>query len=431
MEHTVTPAKSLRGEIGLPGDKSITHRAVLIGSISEGISEVENYCPGQDCNRTVEAMRQLGVEIVHRGGKLCVYGQGLRGLRESLRHLYAGNSGTLMRLLAGILAGQPFQSVLTGDQYLTRRPMGRIIEPLSRMGAKISGDNNQYPPLKIKGGRLKPIWYQTPIASAQVKSAILLAGLYADGKTTVVEKAASRDHTERMLRACGAEIERQRTKEGLQISVEGGPKLSGQNLAIPGDISSAAFFVVAASIVPGSEVAIKNVGLNPTRTGVLEVLRQMGADIQVEGQREQGEEPVGDLIVKSSALEAARVEGRIIPTLIDEIPVLAVAATQARGESVIKNAEDLRKKETDRISALVTNLRKMGAVVEELPDGMVIEGGHPLIGASVESFGDHRIAMALAVAALVAQGETIIDGWEWVFTSFPDFIEKLDSLRKG
>ncbi len=431
MEQIVTPAKSLQGEITLPGDKSISHRAVLIGSISEGISEVENYCPGQDCNHTVEAMRQLGIEIILRGGKLYVYGQGLRGLSKAPGHLYAGNSGTLMRLLAGILAGQPFESVLTGDQYLTRRPMRRIIEPLSQMGAEISGNNNQYPPLKIKGGRLKPIWYQTPIPSAQVKSAILLAGLYANGKTTVVEKAPSRDHTERMLQAYGAEIERQKSKEGFQISVKGDPNLSGQNLSIPGDISSAAFFVVAATIVPGSQVVIRDVGLNPTRCGLLEVLREMGGDIQVEGQREQGGEPMGDLVVNFSPLEAMKVEGKIIPSLIDEIPVLAVAATQARGESVIRDAGELRKKETDRISALVTNLRKMGAVVEELPDGMVIEGGHRLIGASVESFGDHRIAMALTVAALVARGETTIEGWEWTLTSFPGFIEKLDSLRKG
>jgi 3-phosphoshikimate 1-carboxyvinyltransferase len=431
MKQRVAPAKSLRGEVTLPGDKSISHRATLIGSISKGISEIENYCPGEDCNRTIEAMRQLGVEIVLRGGKLRIDGRGLHGLSKAPAELYAGNSGTLMRLLAGILSGQPFESVLAGDRYLNRRPMKRIIEPLSLMGAEISGDSDQYPPLKIKGRQLSPICYRTPIPSAQVKSAILLAGLYADGETTVVETSQSRDHSERMLEAGGAEIERQSTKQGFQISVKGNPKLLGQNLSIPGDASSAAFFVVAATIMPGSQVVMKDVGLNSTRCGLLEVLTQMGADIRVENQREQGGEPVGDLEVNFSPLEAVKVEGKMIPALIDEIPVLAAAATQARGESVIRDAGDLRKKETDRISALVTNLRKMGAVIEELPDGMVIEGEHRLTGASVESFGDHRIAMALAVAALVAQGETTLDGWEWTLTSFPGFMEKLYSLRKG
>ncbi len=428
------PANGLKGEITVPGDKSISHRAVMMGAISEGITEVENLSTGEDPWNTARAMGCLGADI--RGerseGKLTINGVGLRGFKEPGTALDAGNAGTMMRLLSGILAGQPFESVISGDEYLSKRPMKRIIEPLRLMGAEINGVDDAYPPLRIRGGDLKPIEYENPIPSAQVKSCILLAGLYADGRTTVIDKARSRDHTERMLKLFGASVESGKTGSGAYFSsVEGWPKLKGREITIPGDISSASFFMVAAAIVPDSEVVIRGIGLNPTRLGIISVLKRMGAKVSVENQRSVSQEPVGDVVVKASKLNKARLAGEIIPNVIDEIPVIAVAATCASGEVLIRDAEDLRNKETDRIKAVVDNLRRLGAKVGELQDGMVIEGGYPLYGAELESYGDHRIAMAFSIAALVAEGETSIKSAEWADTSFPGFFDVLASLREG
>lgn len=428
---TITQARSLRGRISMPGDKSISHRAVMIGSISDGLTEIDNFTTGSDCQATLQAMVSLGVEITRSQGRLLVHGRGLRGLRTPPGPLDAGNSATMIRLLSGILAGQSFESIIYGDHYLNKRPMRRIIEPLRMMGADISGVDDEYPPLRIRGGDLRPIRYRTPVPSAQVKSAILLAGLYADGTTTVIEEVKSRDHTERMLQACGAWLQSCRSEAGFQISIRGNPALSGQRVVIPGDISSAAFFLVAALLVPDSEVVIEKVGLNPTRSGIIDVLREMGGDISVENTDEISGEPVADLVVRSSALKGTTINGEMIPRLIDEIPILAIAATQADGEVLIAGARELRKKEADRISVMVENLNRMGGKVRELPDGMVIEGVTPLSGALIDSAGDHRIAMAFAVAGLLARGETRISGWEWTRTSFPEFLKILNSLRSG
>jgi len=428
------PAEGLRGEIAVPGDKSISHRAAMIASISEGTTEVENFSTGADPWNTVGAMRLLGVDIMgeRSDGRLTIEGRGLRGLRDPGGVLDAGNAGTMIRLLSGILAGQPFESVISGDEYLNRRPMDRIIGPLRLMGADIRGVDDRYPPLRIKGGDLRPIEYETPIPSAQVKSCILLAGLYADGRTTVIERARSRDHTERMLRFFGASVESGKLdSKGYFSSVEGWPRLRGRRITVPGDISSASFFMIAAALVPNSEIKIRGVGLNPTRRGIVSVLKRMGARISIENQRTVCEEPVGDVVVRTSKLNRVRLAGEIIPNIIDEIPVIAVAATRVNGEVIIRDAEDLRNKETDRIKATVDNLRRLGAKVGELQDGLVIEGGYPLYGAELESYGDHRIAMAFAVAALVAEGETSIRGAGWADTSFPGFFEMLASLRGG
>lgn len=432
MKRTVRPAAALRGEITVPGDKSISHRAMMIGGICEGITEIEGFSNGEDPWRTVSAMRALGVEVEEREDVLRVHGVGLHGLKPPETEIDAGNAGTMMRLLSGILAGQRFETVLTGDEYLRHRSMRRIIEPLRGMGAEISGVEDQYPPLRIRGRELTPIRYDMPISSAQVKSCILFAGLYAQGRTSVIERAASRDHTERMLNAAGAKIERStlRDREGAVVSIEGEPTLEAQRIEVPGDLSAAAFFLVAATLVPRSEVILRNVGLNPTRRGVVETLRRMGARVTIENERTVCGEPMGDLLVKSSSLKRIRIAGDLIPNVIDEIPILAIAATQVPGEVIIRDAADLRAKETDRISAMVENLRRMGAKVGEMPDGLIVEGGYTLQGAEIDSFGDHRIAMAFAIAGLLAQDEVVIDGAEWVDTSFPGFFDVLESLRE-
>ena len=432
MKRTVRPAAALRGEITVPGDKSISHRAMMIGGICEGITEIEGFSNGEDPWRTVSAMRALGVEVEEREDVLRVHGVGLHGLKPPETEIDAGNAGTMMRLLSGILAGQRFETVLTGDEYLRGRPMRRIIEPLREMGAEISGVEDEYPPLTIRGGGLEPIRYDMPISSAQVKSCILFAGLYAQGRTAVIERAASRDHTERMLRAAGATVERStlQDREGAVVSIEGEPSLAAQQIVVPGDLSAAAFFLVAATLVPESEVILRNVGLNPTRRGVVEALRRMGARVTIENERTVCGEPMGDLLVKSSSLKRIRIAGDLIPNVIDEIPILAIAATQVPGEVIIRDAADLRAKETDRISAMVENLRRMGAKVGEMPDGLIVEGGYTLQGAEIDSFGDHRIAMAFAIAGLLAQDEVVIDGAEWVDTSFPGFFDVLESLRE-
>ncbi len=418
----VKPSRGLGGEVAPPGDKSISHRAVICSAIAEGATEIRGFLEGEDTLNTAKAVRMLGADVEERkGGTLLVRGKGLHGLSEPAGVLDLGNSGTGMRILAGLLAGQEFFSVLTGDQYLRKRPMGRIVEPLRRMGAVIDGrSGGTHAPLAIRGGGkgLKAISYESPVASAQVKSAILFCGLYADGETSVSEPAKSRDHTERMLACFGVTVREQ----GLRVSLAGGQRLTSPgSLAVPADISSAAFFLVAAAIVPGSDLLVRGVGVNPTRTGIIDILLAMGADITLENRREEAGEPVADLRVRYRKLRAARIEGDLIPRAIDEIPALSVAAACAEGVTVIRNAAELRVKESDRIAAMAGELRKLGAEVRELPDGMEITGRERLTGARCESHGDHRIAMSLAVAGLAARGETRVRDAEWIDTSFPGF----------
>lgn len=419
----VKPSHGLIGEITPPGDKSISHRAVMFAAVAEGATAISGFLAGEDTLNTAKAVRTLGVVVEDRGGggALTVHGKGLRGLSEPAGILDLGNSGTGMRLLAGFLAGQDFFSVLTGDQYLRKRPMGRIVEPLRQMGAVIDGrSGGKFAPLAIRGGgkNLRPIRYVSPIASAQVKSAVLLCGLFAEGETSVTEPSKSRDHTERMLSFFGAKVK----EEGLRVSLAGGQTLrSPGGLAVPSDISSAAFFMVAAAIVPGSDIIIRNVGVNPTRTGIIDILRSMGADITLENGREQAGEPVADLRVRHQRLRATTIEGDLVPRAIDEIPILSVAAAYAEGTTIIKDAAELRVKESDRIAAMAAELGKLGAIVRERPDGMEVEGREKLTGALCESHGDHRVAMSLAVAGLAATGETIVKDTEWIETSFPGF----------
>jgi 3-phosphoshikimate 1-carboxyvinyltransferase len=425
MRLTVQKSEGLSGRIKVPGDKSISHRALLLGAIAEGSTRVRNFLPAADCLATLACVRALGVEV-ERGSEteLIVQGRGLRGLMESKGVLDCAGSGTTMRLLAGILAGQPFYSVLTGNEQLRRRPMGRIAEPLRQMGATVLGrDDGRLPPLAILGGNLHGIEYWLPVASAQVKSAILLAGLFADGPTVVHEPGPARDHTERMLAAMGASIEVQSSKLEVQSSW-----LSSLDIVVPGDISSAAYFIAAACLVTGSEVVIENVGVNPTRTGLLDALREMGVDIRVENQREASGEPVADLVVRAGRLRGIEVRDDQVPRMIDEFPILAVVASQAEGTTVVSEAAELRVKETDRIANSAVELRKLGAWIEECPDGFVVEGPTPLVGTQVNSHGDHRLAMALAIAGLIAAGETTIEDAECIADSFPGFERILGTL---
>ena len=424
---TINPTESINGQINVPGDKSISHRAVMIGSLAEGVTRIQNFLMGEDCLNTLKAFRAMGIRAEIGGdGTVTIHGNGLDGLREPEDVLDIGNSGTSIRIMSGVLAGQPFYSVITGDSSIRRRPMGRITEPLKKMGAQIFGrGDGALAPLTIIGGDLKPIHYKTPVASAQVKSSMLMAGLFADGYTIVTEPAQSRDHTERMLRFFGAEVQ----SDGLTHQLKGLPRLKGKEIIIPGDISSAAYFLVATAITPESEILVKDVGINPTRAGILEALRLMGAKIQVENRQEVNGEPIANIRIYYSKLHGATFKGDVIVRMIDEIPLLAVAATQAEGETVIIDAKELRAKETDRIAAMTQELRKMGAEVEPLEDGMVIAGNQKLRGAECESHGDHRIAMSVAVAALIADGETTISDIDCVETSFPGFWELLDSMR--
>ena len=422
-----TARRPLRGEISVPGDKSISHRAVMLGALAEGLTEITGFLPGADCLSTIKCMTAMGAEVQTLApDHVLVRGRGAAGLQEPQDVLDAGNSGTTTRLLTGILAGQNFHSVITGDASIRRRPMDRITVPLRQMGAQISGrQGGRLCPLAIQGAPLRPIHYQSPVASAQVKSSVLLAGLYCDGVTAVTEPLQSRDHSERMLAGFGATV----AVDGLTAAVHGRPALRGQRVRVPGDISSAAFFLVAASIVPDSEVVLRGVGVNPTRTGILDILATMGASVRQENLRLEAGEPVADLIVRGAPLQATEVAGAVVPRAIDELPVVAVAALFARGTTVIRDAQELRVKETDRIAALAGELRKLGAVVEERPDGMAIEGGRPLRGAAVDSHLDHRLAMALAVAALGAAGEVRIAGEESIVVSFPGFSASLATLQ--
>jgi len=421
----VAKKKKIEGETSFPGDKSISHRAIMLGSIARGKTRVKGFSNSVDCRSTLNAFLKLGVEIEeHSEGELTISGRGLKGLACARETIDVGNSGTTMRLISGILAGQDFSSTISGDEYLRNRPMRRIILPLRQMGAKISSPDDNHPPITIEGRKLHSIDYHSPIASAQVKSCILLAGLYASGKTSVTEPSQSRDHTERMLKYLEASIE----IKGRTVSIGGLSELEARAITIPGDISSAAFFMVACLLLKNSEMSIKGVGINPTRTGIIDVLKEMGADITIENVHEVCGEPVADLNVKSSTLRATNIGGELIPRVIDEIPVLALAATQAEGVTEISGAQELRVKESDRIGTVVSELTKMGASIEEKEDGMVISGGKRLVGSSVNSFGDHRMAMALTIAGLIADGETTISGVECIDVSFPHFIDTLNRM---
>jgi 3-phosphoshikimate 1-carboxyvinyltransferase len=430
---TVASGGGLRGEARVPGDKSISHRAVMLGGLAEGETRATGFLAGEDNQRSVEAFRQMGVGVRVEGTTLSVAGAGGprragQRLKEPDDVIDCGNSGTTTRLLAGILAGQPFVSVLTGDASLRARPMGRVIEPLARMGARIIGrQGGTRAPLTIVGGPLSGIDYDLPVASAQVKSALLLAGLLAEGETVVHEPGPSRDHTERMLAFMGAEV--RRTGRG-DVAVRGGGRLSGRSFVVPGDVSSAAFFIVAALVTPGSDLLLRDVGLNPTRTGAVDALRAMGGQIEIVARRDDGPEPVGDLRVRTSRLRGIEIAGDLVVRAIDEMPALAVAAALAEGTTVIRGAQELRVKETDRIASMAEVLSRMGAAVQPTPDGMLIEGGRPLRGARVESRGDHRTAMSAAVAGLAAAGETVVEDVACIDTSFPGFAQLLESLRR-
>ena len=429
MEQKLKGCSALKGEVSPPGDKSISHRAVILNSVAQGRAWVKNFSPGEDCLATVACLRELGVEITEESpGTLIVSGVGERGLKEPKDVLNAANSGTTMRLLTGLLASQPFLSIITGDDSLRSRPMGRVIHPLRLMGAQIWGrGGDSLAPLAIKGNTLAGIEYRLPVASAQLKSAILIAALFAQGKTTVEEPAPSRDHTERMLRAMGTELQ----SEGSKITLVPKPApLLPLDLEIPGDISSAAFWLVAGAIHPNAKIRVTNAGINPTRTGIIDILKEMGAKLEIQNGRIVGGEPVADITVESSHLVGTKIGGSIIPRLIDEIPLIAVAGCVARGTTVIRNAEELRVKEADRIAATVEELSKLGADMEELPDGMIIHGGKELRGGECSSHNDHRLAMILGIAALVARGETVIHNAEVVAVSYPAFWQDLERLTR-
>lgn len=416
----------LKGEITIPGDKSISHRAVMFGALSKGTTEVTNFLQGADCLSTIDCFRRLGVEIENTTNKILVHGKGLHGLKKPDSILDVGNSGTTTRLISGILAGQNFETVLNGDDSIQSRPMKRIMEPLKLMGADITSIyGNNCAPLRITGSSLKGIHYTSQVASAQVKSCILLAGLYADGTTSVTEPTVSRNHTEVMLRGFGANI----SCQGKTASILPTPELFGQKIEVPGDISSAAYFIAAGLIVPGSEILVKNVGVNPTRDGLIHVCEAMGADITLLNKRENGGEPVADILVRHSSLKSTTIQGAIIPTLIDELPMIAVMACFAKGTTIIKDAAELKVKESDRISVMADNLSRMGAHITATEDGMIIEGGYPLHGTEIDSHLDHRIAMSFAVAALASEGETTIKDADCVKISYPDFYKDLLNLK--
>ncbi len=420
-------SNGLKGEVKIPGDKSISHRAVMLGALAKGTTKITDFLQGADCLSTMECFRRMGIQIQNTSGEVLVHGQGLHGLAAPSDLLNVGNSGTTIRLLSGILAPQSFSATLTGDASIQKRPMKRVMEPLSQMGAKIESlSGNGCAPLRISGTPLKGIHYKTPVASAQVKSCILFAGMYADGATTVTEPVLSRDHSERMLEHFGARL----TREGTAVTIQPEPQLAAKEIPVPGDISSAAYFIAAATLVPHSEILIRNVGINPTRSGMLEVCRAMDADIQYLNERDDSGEPTADLLVRSSSLKGTVIEGAVIPALIDELPVLAVMAAFAKGETIIRNAEELKVKESDRIAVMVENLSAMGADITGTPDGMIIRGGPALHGAEIHTYKDHRIAMSFAVAALAAEGTTHIEDADCVNISYPDFYGDLQRLSR-
>ena len=420
-----TKVNSLKGEVSIPGDKSISHRAVMFGSLAEGTTEVTNFLQGADCLSTISCFRKLGIEIENTSQRILIHGKGLHSLTEPSDTLDTGNSGTTTRLISGILAGQRFTTILNGDASIQTRPMKRIITPLSIMGADITSlKGNDCAPLRICGGQLHGIAYKSPVASAQVKSCVLLAGLYADAPTSVTEPVLSRNHTELMLAGFGAHV----ASSGTTATIEPEPDLNGMKIEVPGDISSAAYFLAAGLMIPNSEILIKNVGINPTRDGILRVAKEMGGDITILNEKTSGGEPTCDLLVRSSSLKGVTIGGKIIPTLIDEIPMIAVMACFAEGITTIKDAQELKVKESNRIDTVVTNLKAMGAHIEATDDGMIIEGGYPLHGAVIDSHLDHRIAMSFAIGALGADGETRIEGAECVKISYPEFYQTLEKL---
>lgn len=415
--------KKAAGQIKVPGDKSISHRAVMLGSLANGVTEISGFLKGADCLSTIDCFRKMGIDIDINGENVTVHGNGLRGLKKPDEMLYTGNSGTTTRLLCGILAGQNFDTSITGDASIQKRPMGRVVQPLSMMGAKIE---NEYCPLYITGTKLHGIDYKMPVASAQVKTAIILAGLYADGETVIHEIEKSRDHTELMLSAMGADL----TVDNLDITVKPTNDLTAVNVDVPGDISSAAFFLVLGAIMPNSQITVTNVGINPTRTGIINVLKDMGADITLENVHTSAGETVADITVRSSSLKGTTVGGDIIPRLIDELPIIAVAAVFADGQTVIKDAQELKVKETNRIRAVVDEFNKCGIDITETDDGMIINGGKSIHGADFKTYGDHRMAMSLTVLAQLADGESTLDDSDCACVSYPTFFDDFYKLGK-
>lgn len=413
--------KKAVGQIKVPGDKSISHRAVMLGSLASGVTEISGFLKGADCLSTIDCFRKMGIDIDINGENVTVHGNGLRGLKKPDEMLYTGNSGTTTRLLCGILAGQNFDTSITGDASIQKRPMGRVVQPLSMMGAKIE---NEYCPLYITGTKLHGIDYKMPVASAQVKTAIILAGLYADGETVIHEIEKSRDHTELMLSAMGADL----TVDNLDITVKPTNDLTAFNVDVPGDISSAAFFLVLGAIMPNSQITVTNVGINPTRTGIIDVLKDMGADITLENVHTSAGETVADITVRSSSLKGTTVGGDIIPRLIDELPIIAVAAVFADGQTVIKDAQELKVKETNRIRAVVDEFNKCGIDITETDDGMIINGGKSIHGADFKTYGDHRMAMSLTVLAQLADGESTLDDSDCACVSYPTFFDDFYKL---
>ena len=413
--------KKAVGQIKVPGDKSISHRAVMLGSLANGVTEISGFLKGADCLSTIDCFRKMGIDIDINGENVTVHGNGLRGLKKPDEMLYTGNSGTTTRLLCGILAGQNFDTSITGDASIQKRPMGRVVKPLSMMGAKIE---NEYCPLYITGTKLHGINYKMPVASAQVKTAIILAGLYADGETVIHEIEKSRDHTELMLSAMGADL----TVDNLDITVKPTNDLTAVNVDVPGDISSAAFFLVLGAIMPNSQITVINVGINPTRTGIIDVLKDMGADITLENVHTSAGETVADITVRSSSLKGTTVGGDIIPRLIDELPIIAVAAVFADGQTVIKDAQELKVKETNRIRAVVDEFNKCGIDITETDDGMIINGGKSIHGADFKTYGDHRMAMSLTVLAQLADGESTLDDSDCACVSYPTFFDDFYKL---
>ena len=426
MELVLEKVNKLKGNIFVPGDKSISHRSLILGSISQGETRVYNLLNSLDCLRTLECMQALGVKIeLDENNSVNIKGKGLYGLQEAKGILDVGNSGTTIRLLTGLLSGQNFYSVLNGDNSIRKRPMKRVVQPLRLMGADIWGrEDGHFAPLSIKGSKLNPFQYTLPVASAQVKSALLLAGLYATGETVIREPLSTRDHTERMLEIMRADIK----ISPPEIKIKGGTELRSTDIFIPGDISSAAYFIAAASILRDSQIIIKQVGVNPTRTGIIEILKKMGTKIDILNYQIKSNEPQADLMIEYSKLKGVEIKKENVPFLIDELPLIAVVATQAQGKTVVNGARELRVKETDRIKAIVSELKKMGADIEEREDGFTVNGPTRLQGAVCESYNDHRIAMSLAVAALLAEGKTVIKTSECIDISFPGFEKTLQKL---
>jgi len=433
MTRKLLPARSVQGHISLPGDKSISHRYAMLAAVADGRSVLDNYSTGADCASTLACLRSLGVPIDHNGSKVVIHGVGLNGLKAPNAPLDAGNSGSTIRMLSGILAGQPFVSELGGDESLTKRPMKRIMTPLEQMGARIEAREGNFPPLRIDGGNLKAIHYDLPVPSAQVKTAVLFAGMYAQGWTAVREPLPTRDHSEIALSGFGADVE----VEGNEIRILGRPTLTGLDLTVPGDISSAAFFIAAALLLPGSELTIEGIGLNPTRASLLDVLRAMGADIEILDRRDEHGEPVGEILVRGpesaqgASLIGGVIQGAMTAAVIDEIPMLAILGATSADGLIIRDAAELRVKETDRIATVADNLGRMGVAVEVEPDGLRIPGGQIFRPAELESFGDHRIAMAFAVAALRASGESELRNADAASVSFPEFYDLLDEVTES